>query len=99
MIILGGALLLAPGFITDVIGFALLIPPTRAVFRGVVARLARRRVVVRLDDAASRGPRPRRRHRAGGTRPRPARGYDYEGSAREVDDQTAELDARRATRE
>ena len=41
MIILGGALLLAPGFITDVVGFALLIPPTRAMFRAVVARLAR----------------------------------------------------------
>ena len=42
MIILGGALLLAPGFITDIVGFALLIPPTRAVFRAVVTRLARR---------------------------------------------------------
>src|ERR1044072_9780555 len=40
MIILGGSLLLAPGFITDFVGFALLIPPTRAVFRAVVARLA-----------------------------------------------------------
>src|SRR5215208_2452125 len=44
MIILGGALLLAPGFITDVIGFALLIPPTRALCRGIVVRVARRRV-------------------------------------------------------
>ncbi len=44
MIILGGALLLAPGFITDVIGFALLIPPTRALLRGIVTRVARRRV-------------------------------------------------------
>ncbi len=33
MIIVGGAFLLAPGFITDVIGFLLLIPPTRAVLR------------------------------------------------------------------
>src|SRR5215204_4824426 len=44
LIIVGGAFLLAPGFITDVIGFALLIPPTRALFRGLVSRLARRRV-------------------------------------------------------
>src|ERR1044072_3461940 len=36
MIILGGSLLLAPGVITDVVGFALLIPPTRAVFRAAV---------------------------------------------------------------
>ena len=34
MIMLGGALLLAPGFITDVVGFLLLIPPTRALLRG-----------------------------------------------------------------
>ena len=44
MIILGGALLLAPGFITDLVGFALLIPPTRAMMRSVAARLARDRV-------------------------------------------------------
>src|ERR1044072_3338241 len=44
MIVVGGAFLLAPGFITDVIGFLLLVPPTRAVVRAVVARLARRRV-------------------------------------------------------
>src|SRR5919107_3508547 len=35
MIIFGGALLLTPGFITDVIGFCLLIPPTRALLRGL----------------------------------------------------------------
>ncbi|MGH2950794.1 MAG: FxsA family protein, partial [Solirubrobacterales bacterium] len=34
MIILGGALLLAPGFITDVAGIALLLAPTRALLRG-----------------------------------------------------------------
>ena len=79
MIIVGGAFLLAPGFITDVIGFALLIPPTRAVFRAVVARLARRRVVVHRSSGppapASRGsgpapggPRPRARAAATTTR-------------------------------
>ncbi len=63
MIIVGGALLLAPGFITDIIGFALLIPPTRAVFRAVVlpARPASDRL--RLDrlhaPAGSRGASPR----------------------------------------
>src|SRR3712207_9196799 len=44
MIIVGGAFLLAPGFITDAIGLMLLIPPTRALLRGAIARLARRRV-------------------------------------------------------
>src|SRR3954466_14998259 len=46
MIILGGALLLPPGFITDVVGFCLRTPPTRALLRGLVTRLARRRVAV-----------------------------------------------------
>src|SRR5919108_2189672 len=48
MIIVGGAFLLAPGFITDAIGLLLLIPPTRAAFRAVVARMARRRVAFRV---------------------------------------------------
>jgi UPF0716 protein FxsA len=90
MIILGGALLLAPGFITDVIGFALLIPPTRAVFRGVVARVARRRVsftgTVFGPPPGPSGPRPGPRGPA-----RSRRGYDYEGTAREVTD-PAELE-------
>jgi hypothetical protein len=34
MVIFGGALLLAPGFITDILGLILLIPPTRAIVRG-----------------------------------------------------------------
>ena len=33
LIIFGGALLLTPGFITDIFGLALLIPPTRAIVR------------------------------------------------------------------
>jgi UPF0716 protein FxsA len=47
MILLGGALLLTPGFLTDVVGLSLLIPPARAVmknlFRRVMARRARAR--------------------------------------------------------
>jgi UPF0716 protein FxsA len=86
MIIVGGAFLLAPGFITDVIGFALLIPPTRAVLRGLVARLARRRVgftVFGPPPRPSSGPETG----PGGARPRtPGRGYDYEGTAQEVTD-------------
>ena len=42
LVILGGALLLTPGFATDVVGLALVLPLTRAVFRraltGIVAR-------------------------------------------------------------
>jgi UPF0716 protein FxsA len=92
LIVIGGALLLTPGFITDVVGFCLLIPPTRALVRGLVARLARRRVaftwgVATPPPRAGRGP-------YAGRRPGPppaARGYDYEGTAREVTDPAGEL--------
>jgi UPF0716 protein FxsA len=47
LILLGGALLLTPGFITDAVGLVLLLPPTRAAVKGaartVMARWARRR--------------------------------------------------------
>src|SRR5919199_1234207 len=43
LIILGGAFLLTPGFLTDVIGFLLLIPPTRALFRRTVVGLFAKR--------------------------------------------------------
>lgn len=84
MIIVGGALLLAPGFITDVIALVLLIPFTRAIFRGIVARLARRRVVIATPGSIFTG---------GGRRPssQPPRDYDVEGTAREVDDSEHEL--------
>ena len=43
LILLAGALLVTPGFLSDVLGILLLLPPTRAVFRGVLlATLARR---------------------------------------------------------
>src|SRR3954466_10911148 len=38
LVIFGGAFLLTPGFLTDILGAILLLPPTRALVRGVVAR-------------------------------------------------------------
>ena len=81
MIIAGGAFLLAPGFITDAIGLLLLLPPTRAAFRGLVARMARRRVTVA----------PRIIFFGGGHHGAPPPPYDVEGSAREVDEPEREL--------
>ena len=46
LIVLGGALLLTPGFITDVLGLVLLLPPTRALVRRAVVRSIRRRGAV-----------------------------------------------------
>jgi UPF0716 protein FxsA len=48
LIIFGGAFLITPGFITDVLGFLLLIPPTRSLFRrSLQRRLERRTTFVR----------------------------------------------------
>lgn len=38
LILFGGALMLAPGFMTDLVGMALLLPPVRVVVRRVLAR-------------------------------------------------------------
>ena len=85
MIILGGALLLTPGFITDVVGFCLLLPPTRALMRAGISRLARRRVSF-MWTVASPPPRPGFDPRASRPGARPPGGYDYEGSAQEITD-------------
>jgi UPF0716 protein FxsA len=39
MVLLGGALLLTPGFITDAAGLLLLVPPVRVSLRGGIRRL------------------------------------------------------------
>jgi UPF0716 protein FxsA len=44
MILLAGALLLTPGFLTDVVGVLLLLPPTRALARRWAPRIAERRL-------------------------------------------------------
>ena len=76
LVIFGGALLVTPGFVTDILGIVLLLPPTRALVRGVVAR----RLLPRLVVTGLGGPGPRRRP---GERPGPD--ADVEGSATEID--------------
>jgi UPF0716 protein FxsA len=50
MILSAGALLLAPGFLTDLAGLLLLLPPVRAAVRaGVLRRAARRAGIVRYE--------------------------------------------------
>jgi UPF0716 protein FxsA len=72
LIIFGGALLLTPGFLTDVVGLVLLIPPTRAGIRAIAARMVRRRMARGQVTiwTTGRGRRPPRRPSAGprGTR-------------------------------
>src|SRR3954470_9263901 len=45
LVIFGGALLLTPGFLTDILGLFLLVPPTRAIVRGILARRLTHRMV------------------------------------------------------
>ena len=81
LIIFGGAFLITPGFLTDILGVLLLLPPTRSLFRGF---LARRSLVVAGDAVNAR---------VGGRR-RPARDWDVEGTATERSDPEFELPPR-----
>jgi UPF0716 protein FxsA len=49
LVMFGGLLMLTPGFITDILGFVLLIPPTRAAVRAVLVRRLARRMVVSMS--------------------------------------------------
>ena len=51
LVIFGGAFLMTPGFITDVLGLLMLLPPTRAVVRRAVMRVVSRRVTMRVASA------------------------------------------------
>jgi UPF0716 protein FxsA len=52
LVVFGGAFLITPGFITDVVGILLLVPPTRAVVRRLLVSRLGRRIAV---NAATRG--------------------------------------------
>ncbi len=91
LIVFGGALLLTPGFISDVLGLLLLLPPTRAVIRKVLAATLFRRLAIG-HTAVSWGW-----ERARGARGRPGpdghageRGYDVEGTGHEVGDEPSD---------
>lgn len=56
MILLSGALLLTPGFFTDAVGFALLVPGVRLA---VMRQIARRVKVQRFSMGGASGPQPR----------------------------------------
>ncbi len=78
LIIVGGTLLLTPGFITDIFGLFLLVPPTRAITR----RLLKRFTIGRFTVVGMPGGGPPFGPPNGGDRP--SRDYDFEGSAEEV---------------
>jgi UPF0716 protein FxsA len=72
MIAVGGTLLLTPGFITDIFGLALLIPPSRAILRRLLRSFVTRRfVVVDIGSRAANGA--------------TNRNYDFDATAEEID--------------
>ena len=75
LVIFGGALLLTPGFVTDIFGAAFLLPPTRAAVRTLLVRRFAGRFIVAAPGSARR---------------RPARGpgADVDSTATEVDPRT-----------
>jgi UPF0716 protein FxsA len=54
LVIFGGAFLITPGFLTDIVGLLLLLPPTRSTFRRLVVRRLGGRVVVAGVDRVGR---------------------------------------------
>lgn len=59
LILLGGTLMLAPGFITDALGILLILPFTRPVFRRLLAAAVSRRLLSGVVDVRrSPGPGP-----------------------------------------
>jgi UPF0716 protein FxsA len=80
LVIFGGALLLTPGFITDILGLILLVPPTRALVRVIFAR----RLAHRMVASATR------------PRPRPRGDFDVEGTAVDIDVEPLEPPRREA---
>jgi UPF0716 protein FxsA len=96
LIAIGGTLLLAPGFLTDIAGLVLLVPPTRAIVRHFLKGIVGRRFVVMGGPAgsaygAASGARRAYGYARGaadgaaGSSSGAAREYDLEGTAEEID--------------
>jgi UPF0716 protein FxsA len=81
LIVIGGTLLISPGFITDVVGLFFLIPPTRALARALLRRLTIGRIAIVGFPGAGTGPGADRGPGPGGGR---APDYDFEATAEEV---------------
>jgi UPF0716 protein FxsA len=54
LVLVGGLLLIVPGFITDVVGIILLLPPTRAPARALLVRGLQSRLVVQATRFTSK---------------------------------------------
>ena len=79
LVIVGGALLLTPGFLTDGVGVLLLVPVTRAILRRTVARQVMQRMLASMT--AQR-------------RPQPTHPYDVDGRATDAGPEERRHDVR-----
>jgi UPF0716 protein FxsA len=87
LIVIGGTLLLTPGFLTDVVGVFFLFPPTRALARAMLRRytLGRFAVVGVSGAGGFGGPFGGADPRAGGSSGGGAdRAYDFDATAEEM---------------
>lgn len=56
LVVLGGAFMLSPGFVTDILGILLILPVTRPLFRGLLTSYAVNRITIRTSPGTpSRG--------------------------------------------
>ena len=85
LVIFGGALLLTPGFLGDILGLILLLPPTRAIVRRVLVR----RFGARLVASAASGAQTR----VFGFGTRPGQGFAGAGRGAHDDDDIVDTTA------
>jgi len=78
LIVIGGTLLLTPGFLTDIAGLLCLLPPTRALIRRLFRSYFTRRFVL-IGGIPGRGP-----GFGGPQGPPPSRDYDFDATAEEM---------------
>jgi UPF0716 protein FxsA len=97
LVVTGGALLVAPGFVTDVFGATLLAPPTRALIRRWIVHHYSGRFMTFVAGGPRRGPWGRGPGRPGGPGPwgrgrgRPGGpDFDVEGTAIDADSRELE---------
>ena len=69
LVLVGGVLLLTPGFLTDLVGFAFILPVTRPLARGVLEVAVARRLLAGSGWAAPGGAAPGRAAPGGAGRP------------------------------
>ena len=87
LVILGGTLLLTPGFCTDILGLLLLMPPTRALIRRIAFRRGIKLGAAAFGPAGSFTARAAYWGAGARRRTRGPRPYDVDSTASEVGDQ------------